>query len=75
MPLFLYSAVDLLIVPSRLEALGQTGVEAHACGTPVVGFNHAGLVDVVDDKKTGSLASPFDTYSLAKEIKWVLENK
>ena len=72
---FLYSAVDLLILPSRLEALGQTGIEAHACGTPVVGFNHAGLVDVVDDKKTGSLANPFDTYSLAKEIKWALENK
>ena len=71
----IYSAVNLLVVPSRLEALGQTGIEAHACGTPVVAFNTGGLIDVVEDKVTGSLSEPFDPYSLAREIKWVIENK
>jgi glycosyltransferase involved in cell wall biosynthesis len=32
----LYSAADLLVVPSRQDNLPNTGVEAHACGTPVV---------------------------------------
>ena len=71
----LYSAADLLIVPSRLEALGLTGIEAHACGTPVVAFNYGGPIDVIENKVTGALANPFDSYSLAAEIKWVLENK
>lgn len=69
-----YSAADVMIVPSRQEAFGQTASEAHACGTPVVAFNATGLRDIVDHKKTGFLAKPFDPVSLADGIKWVLDN-
>ena len=34
----LYSAVDLVVVPSRVESFCQTASEAHACGTPGVAF-------------------------------------
>ena len=71
----LYSAADLLVLPSRQEGLGQVGCEAQACGTPVVAFNIGGLPDVVDHLKTGYLAKPFDTASLAKGILWILEDK
>lgn len=70
----LYSAADVMIVPSRQEAFGQTASEAHACGTPVVAFNATGLMDIVDHKQTGFLAKPFDPASLAEGIKWVLDN-
>jgi glycosyltransferase involved in cell wall biosynthesis len=70
----LYSAADLMVVPSRQEAFGQTASEAHACGTPVVAFRACGLMDIVDDRRTGALAEPFDPVSLAAAIRWVLED-
>lgn len=71
----LYNAVDLMVVPSRQEAFGQTGSEAQACGTPVVAFNATGLRDVVAHQETGYLAEPFSTTDLARGISWVLSNE
>ena len=70
----LYSAADVMVVPSRQEAFGQTASEAHACGTPVVAFNTGGLRDVVDDRVTGALAEPFEPASLAAAMSWVLDD-
>jgi glycosyltransferase involved in cell wall biosynthesis len=70
----LYAAADVMVVPSRQEAFGQTASEAHACGTPVVAFCTGGLVDIIDDHITGALAEPFDPVSLAAAIRWVLED-
>lgn len=70
----LYAAADVMVVPSRQEAFGQTASEAQACGTPVVAFRTGGLVDIVEDRVTGSLAEPFDPSSLAQSLHWVLEN-
>ena len=69
----LYSAVDVLVVPSRAESFCQTASEAHACGTPVVSFAVGGLRDIVDHRQTGYLAEPFDPMDLAKGICWTLE--
>tara|TARA_B100001121_G_C18549088_1_gene554511 strand:+ start:122 stop:772 length:651 start_codon:yes stop_codon:yes gene_type:complete len=71
----LYSAADVMVVPSIQEAFGQTASEAHACGTPVVAFRIGGLIDIISHKKTGYLAQPFEAYSLAKGIEWVIEDE
>ena len=70
----LYSAVDVMVVPSLEEAFGQTASEAMACATPVVAFGATGLLDIIDHKKNGYLAIPFDTTDLANGIDWVLGN-
>jgi glycosyltransferase involved in cell wall biosynthesis len=69
----LYSAADVMIVPSRLEAFGQTASEAQACGTPVVAFDNGGLKDIILHLQTGYLANSFDTQDLANGIIWSLE--
>lgn len=68
----LYSAVDVMVVPSMQEAFGQTASESMACGAPVVAFGTTGLLDIVDHKENGYLAKPFDTTDLATGIEWVL---
>ena len=64
----LYSAADVLVIPSRLESFGQTGSEAHACGCPVIAFDCSGLKDVVVNKETGLLVKPYDSAELASAI-------
>ncbi|MDB5115746.1 MAG: glycosyl transferase group 1 [Mucilaginibacter sp.] len=68
----LYSAADVMIVPSIIESFGQTASESFACGTPVVAFRTSGLKDIVDHKINGFLAEPYDYNDLAAGISWVL---
>jgi glycosyltransferase involved in cell wall biosynthesis len=68
-----YSAADAVVVPSRQDNLPNAGVEAQACGTPVVAFDACGLPDIVEHKKNGYLAQPFDAVDLAEGIRWVLD--
>lgn len=71
----LYSAADVMMVPSRLENLPQTATEAQACGCPVVAFATGGLPDAVEHRGTGYLASPFDMKDLAEGVRWVLSDR
>lgn len=69
-----YSAADVMVVPSTEEAFGQTASEALACGTPVVAFNATGLKDIVEHQQSGYLAQAYKIEDLAAGIAWVLEN-
>ena len=68
----LYSAVDVMVVPSLQENLSNAIMESLACGTPVVGFEIGGNSDMIEHQKTGYLAKPFESKDLADGIEWVL---
>ena len=70
----LHSAADAIVIACRQNNLPNTGLEAHACGTPVAAFNTGGLPDIVSDRVTGALAEPFEPASLAAAIRWLLED-
>lgn len=70
-----YSAVDVMVVPSVQEAFGQTASESLACGTPVVAFDTTGLKDIIDHQQNGYLAKPYEIEDLAQGISWVLQDK
>jgi glycosyltransferase involved in cell wall biosynthesis len=70
----IYTAGDVMVVPSRIENLPQTATEAQSCGCPVVAFRTAGLPDAVEDRQTGWLARAFDAEDLAAGIRWVVED-
>jgi len=63
-----YTACDLMIVPSRLDNLPNTAIEAQACAVPVVAFAVGGLSDIVEDGVSGLLVRPLDTGGLASAI-------
>lgn len=69
----IYSAADVMIVPSRQDNLPNTAVEAMSCGTPVGAFNLGGLPDIVDHQQTGWLSDPEDVAGLAHGVLWMLE--
>lgn len=71
----LYSAVDVFVAPSLQENLSNTIMESLACSTPVVGFDIGGNSDLIEHKKNGYLAKPYDTTDLAHGIDWVLNSK
>ena len=70
----LYSAADVMIVPSRSETLPNTALEAISSGIPVVAFRIGGLPDQIEHKVNGYLAEPFDCEDLAQGIAYVLED-
>jgi glycosyltransferase involved in cell wall biosynthesis len=71
----LYSAADIVAIPSRVDNLPNVGIESLACGTPVLAFNTCGLPDIVRHKETGYLASAFDVDDFANGVLWLLEDK
>ncbi len=71
----LYSAADVFVAPSIMEAFGKTLAESMSCGTPVVCFNATGPKDIVDHKVNGYLATPFDADDLKNGIEWVLNTE
>jgi glycosyltransferase involved in cell wall biosynthesis len=70
----LYSAADVMVLPSIQESLGYTVMEAMACGTPCVAFNQGGVPDLIVNGENGYLAKPFEPASLARGIDWILKD-
>ena len=60
-----YSASDLVVTLS-CKIISHIGLEAHACGSPVVAFNVGGSLTLLS-RKTGALAQPFVAESLQIE--------
>lgn len=70
-----YSAVDLLVLPSLMDNLPNTAVEAHACGLPVIGFRTGGIPEIVADEESGFICPPKDAEVLAEGIRrWLAKD-
>ncbi len=70
-----YSASDVFVAPSLMDAFGKTLAESMACGTPVVCFDATGPRDIVDHKVNGYKASPYMAEDLAAGIDCVLSDE
>ncbi len=59
--------LDLLVLATTAhEAFGRVIIEAQACGVPVVASRVGGVIDIIEDQKTGLLVSPADPASIAQ---------
>lgn len=67
-------AADLFILPSFVEGLPVSAMEAMAIGVPVIATNIAGTSELIEDGKTGLLVRPSDSKALADAIIEMMEN-
>lgn len=63
-----YSAADLMVLPSHTESFGLVGLEALACGTPVVSTRVGAMDQIVRNGETGFLVNSATARSLAEGI-------
>lgn len=70
----LMGSVQLCVFVPFAEPLGLVTMEAFAHGTPVIGSNHGGPAELINDGVTGLLVNPFDPSDIAKGILHLYNN-
>jgi glycosyltransferase involved in cell wall biosynthesis len=69
----LLAAADAYVLPSRSEAFPNGAIEAMAAGLPVVASAVGGLLDLIEDGRTGQLVPPGDPEALATALRALIE--
>jgi glycosyltransferase involved in cell wall biosynthesis len=73
MPAF-YRSIDILLIPSRQEGLNIAGLEAGACGVPIVTTRCGGPEDYVTDGETGFVTG-FEPTEIAARLSELYEDR
>jgi glycosyltransferase involved in cell wall biosynthesis len=68
----LLALADAFVLPSRSEAFPNGAIEAMAAGLPVVASRVGGLLDLIDEGRTGLLVPPDDPAALARAIEGLI---
>ena len=71
---YFYAAAEACLMPSYSESFGLVGLEAQACGCPVVASNVSGLASVVREGVTGYLVDGHDPAEWADRILSLLDD-
>jgi len=69
-----YGHCTIFAMPSRGEGFGLVFIEAMACGKPVIGGNHGGTPDVIDDGVNGYLVRYGDVGQLVDRLTRLLSD-
>jgi L-malate glycosyltransferase len=69
----LLADADLFVLPSRSEAFPNGAIEAMAAGLPVVACATGGLLDLIQDDRTGILVPPGNVHALGAALRSLIE--
>jgi glycosyltransferase involved in cell wall biosynthesis/serine acetyltransferase len=71
----LLACCDIFVLPSWAEGLPNSVLEAMAAGIAVVATRVGGTPEIIEDRVSGLLVAPRDSYALARAIMELLENR
>lgn len=63
-----YAALDMFVMPSKLEGLCTSLIDALAAGVPAIASRTGGIPDVIEDGECGDLVEPLNAGALAEAI-------
>jgi glycosyltransferase involved in cell wall biosynthesis len=70
-----YALADVLVLPSHREGLPTVVLEGQAAGKPVIGAAATGIVDLIEDGKTGLLFPVGDVPALSEAMAKLTSDK
>ncbi len=74
-PHHFFQACDVIVLASKKETFGLVLIEAMQVGTAVIGSNSGGVVEIIDDEKTGLLFDVGSFESLACGIERLKDDR
>jgi glycosyltransferase involved in cell wall biosynthesis len=71
----MYNLCDIFLLPSRLEGLSLSTLEAMACAKPVVAFNCSSFPELILDGKGGFLSEKDNVLKMVDSIRYLAEDR
>lgn len=70
----LYSKASVYVLPSLLEGLARSGLEAMSAGLPIIATKATGLTDFITDGIEGWIVPARDVDAIANRLRWCVEH-
>lgn len=72
----IWQAIDIAVVPStEPEPFGMVAIEAMLAHKPIVGSNHGGLTEIIENNATGFLVIPNSVQDLVIALEKLIQNE
>lgn len=71
----LTNSADIVVLPSLMEATSIAGLEAMACGKPLIGTNVGGIPELIADGENGLIVPAKDAAALARAVIRLCEDR
>ena len=70
-----YSIADVVIIPSLMEAVSLSAIEAMACGAVVISTNVGGMPELIKHQENGLLIPPKSPEEIHEKITLLFQNR
>ena len=71
----IYEKADVFLIPSFAEGMAQVGIEAMACGLPIICTINSGVSDLIEDGVNGFIIPAGDDDALIEKMQWFIDHR
>ena len=69
----LINCADIVAIPSLMEAVSLSALEAMACGKIILSTNVGGFPQIINNNETGYMVEPKNSEALAEQIEFIIK--